>query len=752
MTQDNSLDLYELLPALYRLRDAELDYPLRTLLEVIGDQAGLVKDNIDELWDDFFIETCADWVIPYIGDLVGNNPLHEAVRGRRADVAKTIYYRRRKGTLPMLEELARDVTGWATHAIEFFERLGWTQYMEHQRFQSVWTDVRNVEMMDRIDGPFDRTSRTIDVRRIAQDEGWYNIRNIGFFIWRLGSYPLRNVPARQAGQSWQYHFSPLGNPAPLFTRWRREGDEVGLATELHVPGPIRKSFFYTDLKNYVEKTPTRPDYTDLYGLLEAVSSSAMQPGVGCSFVILHNGSPIPPVKHATNPPATCSPHILCSRLDPWPAARPTGEVVLVDVETGRLVLGDGWPATTSLDVYYHYGFSADMGGGTYDRRKWMITSSSDTKVYRVKADGIAPAGAPPITHTKLIGTAASPGALDDWVSDGRPEAVINILDSRTYQLPAQIILRNEAGLLIQAANRQRPLLQTEIPGLDISVLPPASVGSIKRSGALTLDGLIVEGHIEISGDLRKLRLIHSTLIPGRRLKEDGSPVTLLPSLIIDGGPINARINTHLKVDCEYSLLGPVQAPDHLEGIWLSDSIVDGLGGVAISSATGTASAKLKIDRSTILGKVFVKYLDASDVIFDGDVEAVRRQQGCVRFSYVPPDSKTPRRYRCQPDLAVEAAIEEALLENPGLTQAERYQIMDVIEERLVPSFSTRVYGQPAYLQLSHRCPTEIRSGAENGAEIGAFNQLKQPQRESNLKMRLQEYLPFGLEAGMIFVT
>ena len=36
--------------------------------------------------------------------------------------------------------------------------------------------------------------------------------------------------------------------------------------------------------------------------------------------------------------------------------------------------------------------------------------------------------------------------------------------------------------------------------------------------------------------------------------------------------------------------------------------------------------------------------------------------------------------------------------------------------------------------------------------MGAYCQLKQPQRESNLRIRLDEYLPFGLEAGLIYVT
>ena len=116
MSNTDSTDLYSLLPAIYRIRDAERGYPLRALLGLVSRQAGLVKADIDGLWDDLFIETCADWVVPYIGDLVANNPIHGNIVRRRTDVAHTIYYRRRKGTQTMLEQLARDVTGWDTRA------------------------------------------------------------------------------------------------------------------------------------------------------------------------------------------------------------------------------------------------------------------------------------------------------------------------------------------------------------------------------------------------------------------------------------------------------------------------------------------------------------------------------------------------------------------------------------------------------------------------------------------------------------
>src|SRR3712207_6045091 len=119
--------LYELLPAVYRQRDAERGEPLRALLQVIAEQVDVVEEEMDRLYDNWFIETCDDWVVPYIGDLLGFRAVHEGgqpggTRGvdkilvSRRQVAHTITARRRRGTLAILEELARDVAGWPVRA------------------------------------------------------------------------------------------------------------------------------------------------------------------------------------------------------------------------------------------------------------------------------------------------------------------------------------------------------------------------------------------------------------------------------------------------------------------------------------------------------------------------------------------------------------------------------------------------------------------------------------------------------------
>lgn len=716
MSEKKIVNLYELLPALYRLRDAERRYPLRALLEIIAGQVDLIKQNIDGLWDDFFIETCVDWVIPYIGDLVGNNPLHEVVQRRRADVAKTIYYRRRKGTLPMLEELARDVTGWGAHAVEFFQLLGWTQNLNHMRYQMTpnserrdpnavdrvgTVNLRNPDALDRLNGPFDMVSHTVDVRPISRTEGWYNMRKVGFFLWRLRNYPLTGITPRQADPPYEYgyHFSPLGNPAPLFNNPEREADEAGLAGEIHVPDPIRPIALHEDLercrRHFIDGSNPSSDYY----------------GEGLSLFIIKDNTPIRPEA------------IVCQNLKNWarpPTSvtydEPDGTSIVVDVEAGidprlgRISFPPGREPQSSLVVAYNYGFSADIGGGPYDRQQTLVDPSlANWQTTVAKAE--------PTTTLQQ--------ALNDWAAQGKPNGIIEITDNGVYGGMVTIEPADDRWLVIQAKDGFRPTLRL--------------VGNVRITGnhpnaALTLNGLLIEGGVDVQGSLGEFNIIHSTLVPGRTLTEDGDPAQPNGISVSAAAP-----NDRLRLDITSSIVGGLRLPAEMTALAVRDSIVDGLSNVALAGADDQLGPPTTLERTTLLGAVQVKELKlASEVIFTGPVMAQRRQAGCVRFSYVPEDSQTPRRYRCQPDLALEGVTESA-------EQAR-------IRARLRPSFTSVHYGHPAYAQLSLTCAEEIRTGAEDGSEMGAFSQLKQPQRETNLPIRLEEYLPFGLEAGLIYVT
>ena len=267
---------------------------------------------------------------------------------------------------------------------------------------------------------------------------------------------------------------------------------------------------------------------------------------------------------------------------------------------------------------------------------------------------------------------------------------------------------------------------------------------------------MLEGWLRITGELGRMRVLHSTLVPGRLFDAHGNPATPGASLRAHGFRAGAPINEQLRVEVANSITGRISLPEHAAGLAVLDSIVDGLGGAAVRGPLRAGIERigcpLTVERSTLLGRTRVRSIDARDSIFDGEVVCSRIQSGGIRSSFVPPGSRTPRRLRCQPELAVEAAIRERQRRTPAPTQPELTAIRARIENALSPSFTSRRYGAPGYAQLRLGCPAEIATGAEDGSEQGAFSHLKQPQRESNLRIRLNEYLPFGLEPGLIYVT
>ncbi|MCI0346042.1 MAG: hypothetical protein L0221_11465, partial [Chloroflexi bacterium] len=375
--------LYELLPAMHRIADDETGGELKALLGLINRRADAVRDDVRQLWDDYFIETSQRWVVPYIGDLVGNIPLidpdvREAARTAeslftdlrsrdlavvnpvriRADVAKTIYYRRRKGTPTMLEQLARDVTGWGARVVEFFQLLDWNQHLEHLRLECAGCpDLRSNEHTTRIDGAWDDAAHTVDVRAINEWDGWYNIRNIGFFLWRLRAAPRTTVvPRAVGGTTWRFTFSPLGQDVPLFSAGDGLLTGSGRATELTIQDAIRPAAFFADLAT----VPLPPPPTE--------SSAFYGPDGAARLAVTANGVTVP------------ASDIRCFNLKDWTTlAQPNDAIIGIDVARGRLIRGSQRNGQV-LRVTFCEGSDAEYGGGEYSRGKWLAAGPAPTQV------------------------------------------------------------------------------------------------------------------------------------------------------------------------------------------------------------------------------------------------------------------------------------------------------------------------------------------------------------------------------------
>ena len=107
--------LFSLLPAVHRLRDAAQGDPLRALLNVMDREVQLVEDDISRLYDNWFIETCDEWVVPYIADLLGVRALPGVVRGCRVRFQPAKLRRQHPGLPPAQGHGGRARTARARH-------------------------------------------------------------------------------------------------------------------------------------------------------------------------------------------------------------------------------------------------------------------------------------------------------------------------------------------------------------------------------------------------------------------------------------------------------------------------------------------------------------------------------------------------------------------------------------------------------------------------------------------------------------
>ena len=349
----------------------------------------------------------------------------------------------------------------------------------------------------------------------------------------------------------------------------------------------------------------------------------------------------------------------------------------------------------SVEVDYSYGFSGDYGAGEYAR---VIASPVAVHASRT-------------SHS----IAAAVAAL------GSASGVIQVDDSATYAGAVSITLVAGQRITIQAEDRTRPVVDGQIQ------ITTADGGAVVLDGLLLSGGVLIKGANNCSVTLRRCTI----------LSPAGTPAVLWSST--GGG----------ELVMEHTLCYALQIDDEVD-VTISDSLIDtgSFNGMALSKNATDACGAVSIVRTTVIGRINVREVGLiENSILTGRALAERQQHGCVRFSYLPITSQVPPRYECQPDLAIARALASA---PKPLSAARQAELTDGAVTAVQPVFTASQYDQAAWAQLHTLCPIEIRTGADDGSEMGVFHDLYQPQRESNLRARLDEYLRLGLEAGIIY--
>ena len=719
--------LWSMLPEVYRYEDGVAEPPgaLRALIITWARQAAALRRSQDRLWEDFFIELCSRWAIPYIGDLLGTRLISAFnPRGQRIDVAKTIYYRQSAGTLRVLEELIADITGWEGVVTEGWKRLARTPHNLDLPPTTLGrltltpragtAELRRADSAHLVDSPFDEFYRTPDLR----SDRPFGIPKITFHMYRLSAIEVRGIDPlpHAAPEGTAFVIDPSGRDVPLFARRTRPEMDANWrsAFEYELPAPIPcrlladaayriplgtpealdaevglSAAAVDDLTSLVN-IPFRRE-SDLRARLMMLPNSLELTSAGVYPLIVRDALQDAGGKVALLPSSIrividgielARHEIASANLTAWQAS-PLHKRALIDPERGRLLVYDPAPQTVRVDVYV--GSYMPIGAGGF------------TRTFTLEPDTLITGG----------------GALAAFA----PGQVTRIDDSLNYISPPNVTAITNATFA--AADQQRPYIALTSDWTLTG--EPASAGN-PSDGVLTIDGLWLAAsganrRVVLAGDYERVTLRHVTLDPGGT-DADGNQ---LPSVMLE---ITGYVELLIIDHC---VLGAVEVDTlagggSVENIVMRESVIQSRDNT--TPAMRVDSGMIDMAGVTIMGSVDVLRLYATDTLIAGLVDVTDTQEGCFRFSASAPNSRLPRPFE---SVVLDAGTAKAL-------------------------FRSDEYGQPDYAMLSNTAPDSIARGGENGAEMGVFQRVGAPYKRDGLNAKISEFMPFGLVPVTVWET
>jgi len=733
--------LWQLLPAAYRVQDATasgVPGPLQELLNRIGAQTATLRRSIDRLGENQSIETCDDWVIPYIGDLLATRLVSCLdARAQRLDVANTIYYRRRAGTLGLLEELVSDIAGRDARAVEFFRRLGRTR---HQ-----WDPpIGNVFAPDVAAWAKDTTYAVGDI--VANGP-------VNTYICVAGGISAPGAGAKgpsgggdqikDGGVTWNF-YQPLGALVPAVI----EG-LAGLASRTPAGG-------FADLRNVYAAANTGTAF-DEFAYTADLRAGAQSFGwynithLGIFIWWLHTYQ----IQGAT--PVAKTP-IVPGGPSPCFSFDPSGRKIQLFAAQSRTSasFGDDWvsPDEWELpvavrevlwrqypDQLYGPAFSVELGAGgalaPVGHGELLI--HPETGQFSFKAS-------PPIGtiltqycfglmstvgaggfSADLLEAIALPAAktaiaddlgLDNDLGTITADSWVQIQNSITYLGLTKDLNIGGHTFALTALDGQRPLIRWAAGGATWTIEG--------KGGSLILQGIWLQGaDLVLAGAFQSVTLRFVTLDPGS-LDSAGKIDHAIDGMTL--APVRLRVAAAIEtLTLDHCITGPVATADKgaIEEISANDCIIQAIdtGGATPDLALHTEIGDVGLARCTVLGPCKIHKMDASECIFDQAAVAEDQQHGCVRFCAIAQGSKLHAPYQ-----SVTIPPLGAVFRSRRFGEADYARLFRLADNAIIdPQIGDTILG-----------------GAQNGAEMGAFQSEGVTLLKRGLALKFEEFAPLGV--------
>ncbi len=783
MSEQKRVPLYDRLPEIYRIRDAEQLPPgqLAAYLGAVEHVFGALHENIEALYNDLFIDTCDDWVIPYIADLLGTSHLKGDPHMLRADVADTIALRRRKGTLGAIERLAANLTAWPARAVELFPNLAWAQHLNHQRpdmggappygapditrfapRRGGTVPVRDPAMLSLIGTPFDPFAYTADVKRADDGARHVNLPNLAIWLWRLEPYRLAVTrPLLKGVQDLgpppadsdlarfviRFDLDPLDRPVRLFNSYQSPEPDPATGTRpLTAPDAVGGPIEPARLKSKSEAgNPDAYVSVDAFDPVPAVPEGLDLGDVGMQLYLPH--SILDDVDWRVRAANLCA----------WEAGLgydPEAHDLIVDPIIGRVLVAVATAAERDLLVSagadprplvffgYTYGAVGPIGAHPVSRDPAPVAGAELRIV-----NGLDPT------------TPSLQDAMQNMPDETGP-VIVEIADSLVHDLDPSTLAGTVVDdgtsamalthpLVIRAAGGARPVIRLAAP-LAFRPVDPAALGNDRLS--VDLQGVFITagsafapagGPLIARAALARLTLEGTTLDPGGHEQRDGGRAPMQPAMRLDnrygfadddaGDAERESFRPKPDIVLSRSIAGSLAIDDDYQ-LRLQDSIVDAGEGPddppGATPAIGPAdvpaishAAPLAVRGATILGRVRVREARGSGGIFAHRLEVWNDQKGCLKHCCFSGDGDVlPPQFAC--------------VSQPGA--------------RL--RFTSIRHGRPGYAQLARGTDFAVTNRGPGDDAMGATGFLLEAHKWINLNVRLREFMPVGVCALVLPVT
>lgn len=658
---------------------------LDLLLRAVEEQAALLARDIDQVYDDFFVESCAEWAVPYIGSLLGLPS-----DATRLEVANTIALRRRKGTPAALEDFAEVVSGWVARAVEGWQITASVHRLGHPRGpRPTVFDFRDLSKR-RVGGAFDRS------QRVASHEQRVAPNGVRVTVWPWTVHTHHDTEAAPAATPSRYMLHPLGAESPMYLRPRplavsrtpgegRTTDESDAPTQVtyRVLQALAREGDITVGGNWtIAQTHALAD-TDPSSTPALLRLSAIDTATGARALV-----PWTALRFGSLPSGSAAPH------------PPLAAEVVVDIARGSVELGQGWAAP--VRATWHRAVTGEAGalpgqGATDSRARVVVSVNPDAP----PGPTVRPTITQAISQAELLSSGLDPADS----RPGIPDVEIRLATSSRLTAPNAPVLTFTPTL---------PRWRIVAPAL----MTPTVAGSltVDLAGAcVSLEGFQLTRDLRIGPSVQGVELTNITMDPVA-----GSTLAIDPSA------------WGLELAIDRCMLGPVRAELAARPIRITNSIVDGAGealrtcGPAVvpprQAAVAAAVAFAPMVESggvTFNGFADLDSIEATDCIFVDGLQVAQTQMGCVRFSYIAASapSDLPVKYLC-----VDAPAPS--FQSNGFESAEYLAL--------------RLDGQPALLTAS-----------SSGGEIGAYAHVGSASRYARIRRRAGEFVPLGVRSGVI---